>query len=309
MPSDSSSSAVMAPAGSDHAPRPQNGDTQFMPAAKDEELAVIFREMRRASEHPLEDLAARLKTSPATIVALESGEIAALPEWGETSRVVSEYTAMLHLDARPVLRRLERRYAGRNGAEEASMTGAVAPPVSTAAAPPKAIDRPPAHQPAPKAAPPKAVAGPPLPPGALAGQALRPAPAVHAPAARAVTQPAQPVAGGPSVEPASKRPAQPVRDPSPPEAAKPRRSRAGAIITLLLLLAVFGAMALGVRHAIQHPEAVWSTVDSLPEPAPQMVRSVWELLRPLEDEPQAAPADPRSQKSDRLPGAGAPQGN
>lgn len=333
MPSDSSAFAAMAPPRVDDAVRPRTGDTQSMSAVRDEELAVIFREMRRASERSLESLAEQLRTPPSTLVALESGEIDALPEWGEASRVVGEYTALLHLDGRPVLRRLEKQFTTRQPGPSAQATAAT--PARPAPAPAGASAAKPAAAP-PSPLPPKAVKGPPLPPGARIKTAM-PAPAAtqKPEAAKAQDLKPEPEAPGtkarePAADSVSKPPVvsdKPAAKPQPEQPAditasltdppqeqgttgKARRSRKGMIVTWVLLLAVFGAMALGVRHAIQHPAAVWSTVDLLPEPVPQAVRSVWELVRPLEDAPQPAPAaNPQSQKSDRLPGTGAPQGN
>ena len=45
----------------------------------DEEIAVIFREMRRASEKSLDELSALLKTPQSTLTQLESGSVAGLP--------------------------------------------------------------------------------------------------------------------------------------------------------------------------------------------------------------------------------------
>lgn len=289
-----------------------------MPAARDEELAVIFREMRRASERSLEILAERLKTTPAMLVALESGEIAALPEWDETSRVVNEYTGLLRLDGRPVLRRLEKRFTTREPSGAKPVAAAPSPAQARTIPATAATD---ASHAAPAAAtraapplPPKAVKGPPMPPGARVKTAMPP-PAASRSSPQSQARIPMPVAEGPAVTPPSGRTADASRQlpreaPNQRKPVKVERSRKGKLVTWALLLAVFGVMGLGVRHAIQHPAAVWATVDSLPEPAPQVVRSVWEFVRPLKSTSRPAPAaEPQSQKADRLPDVGSSQGN
>lgn len=80
----------------------------------DEDLAVIFCEMRRAVQLTREQLAERLLTDVDTVAALEQGVVQRLPDPGETSRVVATYTNLLGLDARPILRRIEARRAELN---------------------------------------------------------------------------------------------------------------------------------------------------------------------------------------------------
>lgn len=297
----------MAPAG-DKAVRARTGEIQDMAAAKDDELAVIFREMRRASERSLDELAVGLRTAPGILVALEAGNINALPDWKETCRIVSEYATLLHLDSRPVLRRLEAGFASR--------TTVPVPPVPPAHMPPKADPEPPVPGrpilPNPAAASrPQSATGLPRPPGAMNSytpvtKQLRPAPPPPAPQAAAAT--AAPATAEVVAPKAAEAPA--AAPAGMDGAVRKKKSRTSSLVTWFLLLAVFAAMALGVRHAIQHPETVWTTVDSLPEPAPQTVRSLWELLRPLDDaSPGSVPGDPQSQKSDRLPEAATPQGN
>ena len=80
-----------------------------MPAEHDEDLAVIFKEMRRALGLSMEQIAGRLATSAEIIAGLESGALPALPESSELHRIVTAYAALLGLDARPILRRIARR--------------------------------------------------------------------------------------------------------------------------------------------------------------------------------------------------------
>ena len=70
-------------------------------------MATIFREMRRAMGVSRERLAGRLATSVETIDVLENGNLLALPDWQEVSRIVTAYSAQLGLDARPILRRMK----------------------------------------------------------------------------------------------------------------------------------------------------------------------------------------------------------
>lgn len=72
----------------------------------DEDIGRLFCEMRRAVGGTAEEIADRLRAEPTTIAALEEGAIRALPEWPETERVVSDYAALLSLDATPILDRL-----------------------------------------------------------------------------------------------------------------------------------------------------------------------------------------------------------
>jgi hypothetical protein len=252
--------------------------------------------MRRASEKSLDDLSARLKTPAQTIEALEAGAISALPDWTETSRVVTEYAGLLGLDSRPVLRRLKARRE-----EAAAQPQPRTPPEAKPAEPRPLAGAVTGMPPAPSAQPPQ-TSGPPLPPGA------------NPPLAEPGPAPAEKPEGPPDADMTAGKPA-PAPEPIPVEPEAPPRSApkrdlprrrwfsVGALTTWLLLLVLFGAMGLGVRYAVQHPQLVWSTVDRLPDPAPRILRSVWELLRPLESQSQdqSAGADPRSQKSDKLP--------
>ncbi|MGI9384433.1 MAG: helix-turn-helix domain-containing protein [Methyloligellaceae bacterium] len=87
------------------------------PERSDDDLAVIFCEMRRAVQLTREQLAERLLTDVETVAALEDGVVQQLPDPGETSRVVATYTNLLGLDARPILRRIEARRATLGEAE------------------------------------------------------------------------------------------------------------------------------------------------------------------------------------------------
>jgi transcriptional regulator with XRE-family HTH domain len=73
---------------------------------QDADLAELFSEMREATGLSLDETAAKLNTSVATVKALEHGEIEILPSWDEVNRVVVDYTNLLGLDSDPVLRRI-----------------------------------------------------------------------------------------------------------------------------------------------------------------------------------------------------------
>lgn len=306
MAADTSAPAQTANVAQDGA-RPSGGDPAR--AERDQEIAVIFSEMRRASEMSVEDLAARLKTSAQTINALEAGAIKALPDWTETSRIVTEYIGMLELDARPVLLRLQSKLAAATPPQAA---GTPAPPVPAAAPAPAPAAQ---GQPTPPRAGPPPVpadrqpgadmpsaAPPPTPPAAMP-PVPRPTPMPPSAERRDATMDAEMPAGPPraDAEPAGK----PARK---KQAGRRRFFSVGTLTTWLLVLVLFGGMAVGVRYAVQNPKLVWSTVDSLPDPGPRLVRSIWELVRPLDDTATGSlRSDPKSQKTDRLPST--PQSN
>ena len=77
-----------------------------MPAGYDAEVAELFRDLRSASGLTEADLAAQLATRTEVVQALEQGALYALPPWPETYRVVATYGTLLNLDVRPLLRRI-----------------------------------------------------------------------------------------------------------------------------------------------------------------------------------------------------------
>ncbi len=251
-----------------------------MPAGHDEQLAVIFKEMRRAAGVSRAQMAGRLATPVKTITELESGGVLGLPEWSELQRIVKTYTSMLGLDARPVLRRLEAQLA-------------VAEPL---AAPPPGPPMPPA----PPALPAGAGSPLPMPPSA--------------PPAPARAGPPQPPAPGPAPPPPPAGPPVPQAAPVQPKIREPAREeetrKPGAgrlaravrpVVNWVILLGFVAALGAGVWYAAKRPRAVWSTLDSLPAPIPRLVRSAWELVRPLDDTaPSPQISDPDGRKSDKL---------
>ena len=75
-------------------------------AVRDDQIGLIFRNMRLAMKVPRETIARRLATSAATIDNLEAGAIAALPHWKETSRIIRAYCELLRMDCEPILWRM-----------------------------------------------------------------------------------------------------------------------------------------------------------------------------------------------------------
>lgn len=69
----------------------------------------LFVDLRRCLKMSLPDLARRLETRIEVLMALESGDVASLPPWPETVRVVSAYTMLARIDPRPVLGVLSER--------------------------------------------------------------------------------------------------------------------------------------------------------------------------------------------------------
>ncbi len=91
--------------------------------------------MRRVLNVSADTMARELRTSRGVIAALEAGAVYALPQWGETHRIVVTYAQRAGVDARPILARLEGyliySVAGESGAAptklpERSLTRALA---------------------------------------------------------------------------------------------------------------------------------------------------------------------------------------
>lgn len=75
-------------------------------AARDEQVAQMFRGMRQALKVSRETIARRLATTPGTIDNFEAGMIAALPHWKETTRIVRGYCELVSMDPEPILWRI-----------------------------------------------------------------------------------------------------------------------------------------------------------------------------------------------------------
>lgn len=271
-----------------------------MPAGHDTELGLIFQEMRRAADVSREQIAGRLATPLETIEALESGALLALPEWSELTRIVTAYTALLGLDARPILRRME----GQLG------QGKPAP----IAQPPAAPTPTPPVPPTPNTATPASAnaSGLPTPPSAKAP----PAPPRGAPLPPGQTPPPPPsgasrphLAPGPATSHQPQAPSQP-QAPFFEEAAtvepeeKPKGRMAGLVKTLINWAVLIGFVAVlgsGLWYAAKHPRMVWSGLDALPQPISRAVRRAWNFMRPLDNEPaRPQQTDPDNRKSDKI---------
>ena len=74
------------------------------------EVAHFFRDLRGALRLNPAQAAQALSTRVDIIVALETGQIGALPPWPETCRIVRTYAGFAGLDPRPVLHSLEQLF-------------------------------------------------------------------------------------------------------------------------------------------------------------------------------------------------------
>ena len=85
------------------------GHTGEPPAARDDQVGQMFRNMRAAMGVSRETIARRLATAPSTIDNFEAGAISALPHWKETARIVRSYCELLRMAPEPILRRIHDR--------------------------------------------------------------------------------------------------------------------------------------------------------------------------------------------------------
>lgn len=244
-----------------------------MPAGHDRELAMIFQEMRRATGVSRERIAGRLAVPVATIDILENGNLLALPDWPEASRIVTAYTTQLGLDSRPILRRMKVQLDALKPVENppAPAQSATEIPAPVAPAIPPATS--PLLKQSVKAAMPQDNAGGAPPPPVTSAPAAAP---VHADVKEATIQETKP----------NVRSAALVR----------------SVANWIALVGFIGALGFGLWYASQNPRAVWGTLDSLPEPIPGVMRGAWDLVRPLGDSnPRPQVFDPDNRKSDKLP--------
>jgi transcriptional regulator with XRE-family HTH domain len=85
------------------------GPTGEPPAARDDQVGQMFRNMRAAMGVSRETIARRLATAPSTIDNFEAGAISTLPHWKETARIVRSYCELLRMTPEPILRRIHDR--------------------------------------------------------------------------------------------------------------------------------------------------------------------------------------------------------
>src|SRR4051812_33193543 len=71
------------------------------------EVARFFQDLRRAFRMSPQQVAQRLATRVDIVAALEAGQVANLPPWPETCRIVRTYTSLAGLDPRPILHSME----------------------------------------------------------------------------------------------------------------------------------------------------------------------------------------------------------
>jgi hypothetical protein len=71
------------------------------------DVGRFFFDLRQTFRLSQAQAARQLATRPEIILALETGDVRALPPWPETCRIVRGYTALAGLDPRPVLHLLE----------------------------------------------------------------------------------------------------------------------------------------------------------------------------------------------------------
>lgn len=72
-----------------------------------QEVGRFFRDLRQAFRLSHAQVASRVATRIDIVMALEAGNVHALPPWDETCRIVRAYTQFAGLDPRPVLKSLE----------------------------------------------------------------------------------------------------------------------------------------------------------------------------------------------------------
>jgi DNA-binding XRE family transcriptional regulator len=100
----------------------------------DDQIGLLFRQMRAATGLPPGGLAAELGISERTLGHLEQGAIGLLPDWPETLRIVTTYCRIVRIDCEPVLRRIKMQ---RSGLVTPSVTSAA--PTSSSRTIPTAI--------------------------------------------------------------------------------------------------------------------------------------------------------------------------
>lgn len=70
----------------------------------------------------------------------------------------------------------------------------------------------------------------------------------------------------------------------------------------MLLIGFVAALGVGIWYAVKNPRTVWSALDAMPEPIPQMMRGAWEMVRPLDNGSGGSQvSDPDNRRSNKLP--------
>lgn len=112
-----------AVSGDDRAERTAH-NAQLGAAARDD-AARFFRDLRLGLRLARVAVAAQVGTQPSVIAALETGDLARLPPWPKTVRIVSDYARLAGMDPRPVLHALHAAivHHKRAEAEDRSWSG------------------------------------------------------------------------------------------------------------------------------------------------------------------------------------------
>jgi len=76
---------------------------------RDEELGILFQQMRQLTGADLVTLASHLQTTPQILTTFENGEFDFFPPWAETVRIVSSLTLLVNVDCDPILNRISSK--------------------------------------------------------------------------------------------------------------------------------------------------------------------------------------------------------
>lgn len=97
---------------------PQSPHSQQPPApvmqaplthGRDEELAILFQQMRQITGADIPTFASHLQITPETLMHFERGEFEAFPPWAETVRIVSSIALLVNVDCEPILQRISQK--------------------------------------------------------------------------------------------------------------------------------------------------------------------------------------------------------
>ncbi len=94
------------PAHAPHASMQAHGQAAGGHSRHDEELAILFRQMREITGVDLATLGAHLYTTPEVLCRFEAGEVDAFPPWAETVRIVTTMSKLVGIDSEPILGRI-----------------------------------------------------------------------------------------------------------------------------------------------------------------------------------------------------------
>lgn len=85
----------------------------------------VFRDLRAVLRLSHADAAAVLQTRPEVIIALETDQIAGLPPWPETARIIRDYTGLAGVDGSPLLTLIRARMSESDpfAGDEVTTTG------------------------------------------------------------------------------------------------------------------------------------------------------------------------------------------